>query len=144
MDVWPAWPPELQDVFNNFQNGFSVNPDDATFFGNNTSAMSGYFGRNSDSRRYLSLLSGVPVLQRVMRDSRTSMLLAVLLAIGCNGFVGEATVKAPAAEKAVPNMTALDQARAALNRRGSGEVLGNISLPGTRSVVSSRSVRGCV
>jgi len=40
----PAWPPELQDVFNNFQNAFSVNPDDATFFGNNTPAMSAHFG----------------------------------------------------------------------------------------------------
>jgi hypothetical protein len=83
-----------------------------------------------------AFVSCVLVLQRVMRNSRTSMLVAVLLAIGCNGFVGEATVKAPAAEKAVPSMTALDQARAALNRRGSGEAVGNISLAGTRSVVS--------
>jgi hypothetical protein len=40
----PAWPPELQDTFSNFQNGFPVNPEDATFFGNNTPAMTKYFG----------------------------------------------------------------------------------------------------
>jgi hypothetical protein len=39
----PAWPPELQQVFNNFQNGFAVDPQDATFYGNNTPAMTKYF-----------------------------------------------------------------------------------------------------
>jgi hypothetical protein len=65
-----------------------------------------------------------------MRPSRRSTLLAVLIAIGCNGFVGEATVNAPAAEKSARSMTALDRARAALNRRGSGEAVGDISLAG--------------
>jgi hypothetical protein len=40
-----AWPPELQDTFSNFQIGCGpVNPEDATFFGNNTPAMMNYFG----------------------------------------------------------------------------------------------------
>lgn len=39
----PAWPRELEETFQNFQNGFPVAPEGATFFGNNTPAMTRYF-----------------------------------------------------------------------------------------------------
>jgi len=63
-----------------------------------------------------------------MRDTRTSILLAVLLAIGCDGFVGEANIQAPATEKA--SMTPLERARAMLKHPGPGEMIGSISLAG--------------
>jgi hypothetical protein len=39
----PAWPRELEQTLQNFQNGFPIAPEGATFFGNNTPVMTRYF-----------------------------------------------------------------------------------------------------
>src|SRR5215212_8445746 len=69
------------------------------------------------------------VLQTVMSAFRRSMVLAILIAIGCNGFVGDATVRTATAAK-TPSTTALDRARVALSRRAPSDALGDISTAG--------------
>ena len=57
-----------------------------------------------------------------------ALLLTLSAALGCDGFVGEATMKTPALAR--PKVTALERARDVLARRRSDGVIGNIPLAG--------------